>query len=236
MRRKYLNCSVVETTDGLAPALDGKTMRTPAGAPFVLSNRALADAIAAEWNAVGEKAEIDPKRMPVTRLATTAIDRVRAQRDKVIEEIAASGRTDLLCYRAEQPVSLIERQNAGWTPWLDWAQTRFAISLAVTQGVMPVAQDEVSIARLHQAVARFDDFALAALFNLTAMLGSLVLALAVLHDELEIERAADLAEIDAVFQAERWGEDNFAIKRRRDVRHDISQAGKFLALLSPSGS
>ncbi|MEO8558862.1 MAG: ATP12 family protein [Rhodospirillales bacterium] len=236
MRRKYLYCSVVETTDGLAPALDGKTMRTPAGAPFVLSNRALADAIAAEWNAVGEKAEIDPKRMAVTRLATTAIDRVRAQRDKVIEEIAAYGRTDLLCYRAEQPVSLIERQNAGWTPWLDWAQTRFAVDLAVTQGVMPVAQDEVSIARLHQAVARFDDFALAALFNLTAMLGSLVLALAVLHDELEIERAADLAEIDAVFQAERWGEDNFAIKRRRDVRHDISQVGKFLALLSPGGS
>lgn len=235
MRRKYLSCEVIATSEGFAPALDGKTMRTPAGEPFLLPNRTLAEGVAAEWNAVGEKAEIDPRLMPVTRLATTAIDRVRTQRDKVIEEIAAYGASDLLCYRAEQPASLVERQNAGWNPWLEWARTRLAASLAVTQGVMPIAQDKAAIERLRQAVARFDDFTLAGLFNLTAMLGSLVLALAVLHEELEIERAADLAEIDAVFQAERWGEDHFAIKRRRDVRRDIAEVGKFLALLSPSG-
>ena len=235
MRRKYLDCSVVETSEGFAPALDGKTMRTPAGLPFLLPNRALAEAVAVEWNAVGEKAEIDPKQMPVTRLATTAIDRARTQRDQVIDEITAYGRTDLLCYRAEQPASLVERQNVGWNPWLDWLQTRFGVSLAVTQGVMPIAQDEAAIEQLRQAVARFDDFALSGLFNLTVMLGSLVLALAVLQEELDVERAADLAEIDAVFQAERWGEDHFAIKRRRDVRHDIAQVGKYLALLSPSG-
>jgi chaperone required for assembly of F1-ATPase len=236
LRRKYLNCDVVAGGDGFALALDGKPMRTPGGAAFAVESRALADAIAAEWNAVADKGEISPKLMPMTRLATTAIDRVRPRRENVIDEIAAYGRTDLLCYRAEGPAELVARQAVAWNPWLEWAQSRFNAPLTVTEGVMPVIQDEASIDRLKQAIARFDEFALAGLFNLTAMLGSLVLALAVAHEELDIDTAASLAEIDAVFQAERWGEDSFATRQREDVKRDIAEVGKFLALLSRCGS
>jgi len=235
VRRKYLSCGVVETPQGFALALDSKPMRTPAGNPFAVANRSLAEAIAAEWNAIPEKAEVNPKTMPLTRLAATAIDRVGTQRDAVMSEIAAYGRTDLLCYRAERPDELVARQQAGWDPWLDWAATRFGAKLQPTQGVMPIPQDEAAIGRLQEAVAGFDDFALAGLFNLTAMLGSAVLALAVLHKELDIAQAAALAEIDAAFQAERWGEDSDALRRRQAVRRDIAEVGNFLSLLSRSG-
>jgi chaperone required for assembly of F1-ATPase len=234
VRRKYLNCSVEPGASGFGLALDGKPMRTPAGAPLVLPQRALAEAIAEEWNAVPDKGEIRPQIMPMTRLAATAIDRVAPQREKIIADIVAFGGSDLLCYRAERPSQLVERQAAGWDPWLVWIEQRFAVPLRSTQGVMPVAQDEAALERLRQGIMRFDDFALAALFNLTAMLGSAVLALAVLERELEIGEAATLAEIDAAFQAERWGEDRDAVLRREAVRRDIAEVGRFLALLSRS--
>src|SRR5690606_17753773 len=94
VRRKYVSCSVLETPEGYALALDGQRMRTPVGAPLVLQSRALAEAIATEWNAVGEKAEIKPAQMPMTRLAATAIDRVVPQRDAVVSDISAYGRAD----------------------------------------------------------------------------------------------------------------------------------------------
>jgi chaperone required for assembly of F1-ATPase len=235
VRRKYLDCSVVSGADGFSLILDGKPMRTPGGAAFAVGSRALADAIASEWNAVADKAQINPALMPMTRLAATAIDRVRPRRQEIIDEIAAYGRTDLLCYRAESPAELVARQAIGWNAWLEWAQSQLGVKLAVTEGVMPVTQDEAAIERLKQEIARFDEFTLAGLFNLTAMLGSLVLALAVVHAKLDFARAAALAEIDAVYQAERWGEDSFATRRRDDVRRDIAEVGNFLALLSLSG-
>jgi chaperone required for assembly of F1-ATPase len=214
--------------------LDGKPMRTPAGMAFVLPMRALAEAIAGEWNAVPEKGEIKPQFMPMTRLAATALDRVASQRAKVVEEITAYGRSDLLCYRAERPMELVARQKAVWDQWLEWLKRRHGVTLNITQGVMPVAQDDTEIEKLRRAIASVDDFALAGLFNLTAMLGSVVLALAVQAGELDAERAAAVAEIDAMFQAERWGEDVEATRQREAVRRDIATVGRYLTFLSPS--
>lgn len=235
MRRKYQSCTVNTAAGGYELALDDRPMRTPAGRPFVVGSPALAEVIAAEWNAVPEKGEIRPLAMPMTRLAVTAIDRVAGQRDKVVDDIVAYGRSDLLCYRAEQPVELAVRQAAGWDPWLDWVLRRYGAGLRSTQGVMPIVQDEAAIVRLRQAVAGYDDFTLAALFNLTTLLGSLVLALAVLAGDLPLDQASSLAEIDAAFQVERWGEDLEATRRREAVRRDIAGIGQFLSLLSQGG-
>lgn len=235
MRRKYQSCAARTVEGGFELALDGKAMRTPAGQPFVVARQALAEAVAAEWNAVPANGEIRPLAMPMTRLAVTAIDRIPGQRQKVVDDIAAYGRSDLLCYRAERPAELVARQAARWDPWLGWVASRYRAALKPTAGVMPVAQDEAAIARLREAVASFDDFSLTALFNLTGLLGSLVLALAVLEGELDLEQAGSLAEIDATYQAERWGEDAEASRRREAVRRDIAGIGQFLSLLSQGG-
>src|SRR5689334_15159030 len=54
--------------------LDGRPARTPARHPLSLPTRAAAEAVAAEWQAVG--AEIDPTAMPMTRLVNSALDGV----------------------------------------------------------------------------------------------------------------------------------------------------------------
>jgi len=63
----------VAVTEQFGIALDGRSVKTPLKAPLVLPNRALAEAVAAEWNAQIEV--INPQVMPLTKLANTAIDR-----------------------------------------------------------------------------------------------------------------------------------------------------------------
>src|SRR5262249_38436857 len=97
--------------------LDGKPVRTPAGHSLVLKGRKVAEAVADEWRAQGGK--IDPAKMMLTKLANTAIDRVAPDRAEAVRQIVAFGRSDLLCYRAQAPIDLVERQDSVWGPLLD---------------------------------------------------------------------------------------------------------------------
>ena len=111
MKRFYKETAVEAGDGGFRVLLDGKPMRTPAKAVLVVPTRALAEAIAAEWREVPEKAEINVSHLPLTRLAATGLDRVTSQRERVIEDTAKYAGSDLLCYRAPAPSSLVERQH-----------------------------------------------------------------------------------------------------------------------------
>src|SRR5262249_60974336 len=134
MRRFYKAPAVDGGDGGWRVLLDGKPMRTPAKALLVTPTRGLADAIAAEWSAVPEQAEINAAHLPLTRLAATGLDRVTSQRERVIDDTAKYAATDLLCYRARDPSSLVERQQRIWQPLLDWAAERYGARLVPVQG------------------------------------------------------------------------------------------------------
>lgn len=231
MRRFYNSVDTAPGPQGVGVTLDGKPIRSPAGRRFAVPSAALAEAIAAEWAAVPEKGEIKPESMPLTRLAMTGLDRAADQRDKVIADISAYGASDLLCYRAAEPGALVAKQTAGWDPLLVWAQEALGARLLVTVGVMPVPQSDEALAALRRPLETCTDLELSALFQLTAGFGSLVLALAVLKGRITAEQGSDLAEIDALWQLERWGEDAEAEARRVRLRGDMLAAGRFLTLL-----
>lgn len=229
LKRFYKICAVEHTDDGHAVTLDGRSIKTPGKAPLVLPSKPLADVVAGEWEAQDE--EIDTGSMPMTQFASTAVDRVVPRRDTVIDDIAAYGRTDLLCYRAEHPAALVERQAAVWQPLLDWAALRYDAPLLVTGGVIPVDQPDNSLAAVRTAVAESDDFALSGLYSLTVACGSVVLALAVRESEIEPEAAYAASQLDETWQVEQWGSDPEAESRRERLRTDIHAAARYLALL-----
>ena len=231
MRRFYKSVEIATGPNGHQVTLDGKPIRTPAGRPFLVLAAALARAIAGEWASAPPEGEIKPLQMPMTRLAMTALDRVADQREKVVSDIAAYGGSDLLCYRAEGPAELVARQASAWDPLLHWARTEHGIDLAVTAGVMPVPQPDEVLTQVRVVVERCDDFELSGLFQLAAGYGSVILALAVLDGRISAQQGCDLAEIDAAWQAERWGEDVEAGRQRARVRADMLAAGSFLANL-----
>jgi chaperone required for assembly of F1-ATPase len=231
MKRFYKDTGVEEGEDGFRVLLDGKPMRTPAKAILLVPTRALAEAIAAEWAGVPEKAEINAAHLPLTRLAATGIDRVVARRDDVIADTAKYAGSDLLCYRATAPDSLVKLQQELWQPLLDWAAERHGARLVTANGIAFVDQPAEAKARLQASVSAHGDLALSALYNLTHTAGSVVIALAVSEGRLDAATAFAAAQMDELYQVDRWGDDPLAEKHREGVRRDIEACARFLSLL-----
>jgi len=214
--------------EGFALKRGGRLLRTPAGLALVLPTRALALALAAEWNETAD----DPARRPLTRLANTAIDRVRAGRRRVESELANSIHTDLLCYREENEPRLAAREGATWDPLLDWVAENFRARLRVTAGIAPTAQPAEALDAVQSALARESDFALAALHAAAALTGSLVLAMALAHGHCTVDEAWSAATIEESWQAERWGRDAEAEARAGRRKAELNLLARFLALLA----
>ncbi|MTH34803.1 ATPase [Paracoccus limosus] len=207
-RRFWKAASVRPCDGGWEIMLDDRPLRTPGKLALTLPTRALAEAVAAEWDAPADV--IDPNKMPLTRAANSALERVTPQFEAVADMLADYGGTDLLCYRAEAPDALVEAQAAGWDPLVDWAATTLGAPLRVTQGVLPVAQADSSLLKLRAEVGALDPLGLTALHDLVTLPGSLILGLAVLRGRLSVDEAYALSRIDEEFQSDRWGRDEDA--------------------------
>ncbi len=229
MKRFYKSAGVTEAPEGFGVALDGKPVRTPAKRPLVVPTRALAEAIADEWLAQADT--VDPKRLPLTRLTSIALDLVAPRREAVVAEVAKYAGTDLVCYRVEQPPELAARQHAVWQPLIDWATLRFDAPLVVTSSILPVTQSPATLKAFESAVASYDSPRLAALHLATAACGSLVVALALIEGRIGPEAAFAAAELDESYEIERWGEDAEQAKRRQGLREEITVVARFIALL-----
>lgn len=232
MKRFWDRAEIAPESDGFRVLLDGRPVRLPGGAVLQLPARPLAEAIATEWAEAGggKGGDMSWSDVPLTRLAGTAQERISADLEAVVLEIVRYGETDLLCYLAEGPEPLVERQQSLWQPWLDWVALEYGANLRVTSGVMPVAQEPRALAALARAVAAQTPLALAALGVAVPALGSLVLGLAMAARRLDPSSAFALATLDETFQAELWGRDDDAEQRLRHIASDIAVAGRFLEL------
>lgn len=227
--KRFWTAALAEACDGgFTVKLDGRAVKTPAKRPLVVPTLTMAAAIAAEWDA--QQGLVRPETMPATRAANSALDKVAVQFDEVAALLAAYGESDLLCYRATGPEALVARQAAGWDPLLHWCATALQAPLVVTAGVVPVAQPVASTERLAALVAGFTPFELAALHDLVAITGSLVLALAVTRGRITVDEAWDLSRIDETWQAEQWGVDEAAAALEAARRAALTEAGRFFGL------
>lgn len=227
-RRFYKNATITPVEGGWGVLLDGKTLRSPAKRHFVLPTETLAAAIAEEWQSQAEK--IDPHSMPLMQFAATAIDRLADDRSSLIEEIAGYGHSDLICYRAEGPEALVRRQGERWQPLIAWVAERYDIALNITAGIVAVEQPAHTLATFRRVLEACDLYALTALAAVTGSAGSLVIALALAEGRLSADEAADAALLDELFQAEKWGSDPEAEKRRAAIRADLKAAKRFHSL------
>jgi chaperone required for assembly of F1-ATPase len=228
--------TTVTLDEDRAVYLDGKPVRTPGRVALALPTAALAEAVAAEWRAV--EGEIDPRAMPLTGLAKAAIDRVGADPALFARGLAAYAESDLLCYRADAPDDLVARQCAAWDPLLDWARGRYDVHIETATGILHRAQPAATLARLGEAIAARDAFALAALSPIVTIGGSLIAALALAEGAATPEQVWDAITLDEEYQAERWGRDRLAAAGIEARRRDFDAGVRFLLFgesISPEG-
>lgn len=226
-KRFWKEAAVTEAEDGFGIALDGRPVRTPGRAALLVPTRAMAEAIAAEWDAQGEL--LDPLSMPATRAANSAIEKVIPQRAGVIEALAEYGATDLLCYRAEAPADLVARQEAAWDPLLEWAREALGAPLKTTTGVMFAPQDAGALAALRAQLEGADAFELAALHDLIMLSGSLVIGLKA-RAPSDPGPLWEASRVDEIYQADAWGYDEEAVAAAAAKEEAFRAAHRFYQL------
>ncbi len=227
MKRFYKQVTVSEARGIL---LDMRPVLTPKKALLIVPNDGLANAVAEEWRAQGDK--IDLHSMKITGLANAAIDVIAPDVATFAASLAAYGESDVLCYRANDPPDLVARQLDLWEPTLDWAQTRYGVTFARISGIMHQPQPPETLNRLAAAIGARTPFELAALSHIVTINGSLVIALALIEGAIAAGAAFDAAHLDELWQVEKWGEDSFATQAREAHRADFLSACRFLILLN----
>jgi chaperone required for assembly of F1-ATPase len=233
-KRFYKEVAAAPVESGFALTLDGKSVRTPARAVLTLPTPSLAEAVAAEWRGQGE--HIDPATMPLTRMANTALDGVAGQMAAVAAEVSKFAASDLVFYRAGEPDSLVAAQNDAWTPVLAHAQSTLGARFICAEGVVFVEQPQASIAAVARAVemeaARADGaFRLTALYEMTALTGSVLIALALAQGALRFDEGWAAAHVDEDHQLRLWGADDEALARREMRLRDMRAAYELYAAL-----
>ena len=221
LKRFYEDVSVTGADDAYTVLLDGKPVKTPARDDLVVPTEALAGLIAREWAA--QRGGVKPETMPLTRLASTALDTTTANLSKVIAELMAFAGHDLLCYRAEVPLVLRTAEEDAWDPYLEWLENVYLVRLVVTTGIATVAQEQAGLKTLQDQLRQMDVFALTALHNATTLSGSMVLGLALMKGFRSSEEIWAAAHVDEDYQIAKWREDE-ENKAARAARADLWQA------------
>ncbi|MCP5088148.1 MAG: ATPase [Rhodobacteraceae bacterium] len=232
-KRFWTSADVFEAEGKYGISLDGRPVQTPAKARLLVPTKKIAQGIAAEWDAQEE--QIDPLSMPTTRWANAATDKVASQMEDVVGMLASYGDSDLLCYRAAGPETLVARQAEAWDPVLEWAAEQYDAPLASTTGVIPVKQSNQSVENLRVVLQRFDAFQLASVHDLVTISGSLILALAVFERKMSPQIAWSAARIDETWQKELWGEDEEAEAAEEVRRTAFMFAHQMLTMLVYKG-
>jgi len=210
-RRFHDTASTIAAAEGFAIELDRKGVRTPAGRVLAAPTQKLGQAIADEWDA--QRDLIDPAKMPLTRLANSIIDGVADSPAAVAAEIAKYLGTDLLCYRAGSPQGLVESQERHWGPILAWARDALSARFLLAEGVVPIAQPDTALAAARAAIPT-DPWRLGAVYTVTTLTGSALIALALQRGALTADAAWQAAHVDEDWNIAQWGEDDLALERR----------------------
>lgn len=225
-KRFYKQVAVGENDAGFDIRLDGRIVKTPLKRAFAVPSRDMAQVIAAEWDA--QETYIDPSTMIVTRLANTAVDRVREDEARIVTELTDFAASDLVCYRAGAPVPLVVRQSLHWDPVLDWVKATHNVQFICVEGIVHHAQPDTALAAISKALSAQDEFRLTAIHNITTLTGSALLAMMTAAGALSGEEAWAAAHADEDWQIEQWGGDEEAEARRAVRKHDFDATMQFL--------
>jgi chaperone required for assembly of F1-ATPase len=228
-KRFYKEVTVCAEGEGYSILLDGRPVRTPTKNALTVPTKPLAEAIAQEWAGQGER--IDPRTMPLSKLAITALDGVAKHLDDVAADIVKFAGSDMICYRAEAPEALTVLQASAWDPILAWARSALGARFNLAAGVMPVHQSQETLDKIAEAVRPYPAMALTALHVMTTLTGSALLALALASGRISAEEAWLKAHVDEDWQISRWGVDVEAAERRAHRHAEMMAAARFLELL-----
>ena len=229
LKRFYKTVSVEKTDNGYTVTLDGRSIKTPGKNLLEIEHERVAIDLAKEWDDQSEFINMDT--MHLTKVVNTAIDRIAPDPENVIQEMIDYTNSDLLCYRALEPESLVQCQSQAWDPVLDWLEETYDCRLHRIGGIMHKAQPEASLENIGTLLRSRDALMLAVLHNMTTLTGSCCLSIAVSDGFVSYHEAWEHTHVDEDWQIEQWGKDEDAIAHRQRRWLEMEKTGKLMLLL-----
>jgi chaperone required for assembly of F1-ATPase len=234
-KRFYAHAEAAAFESEFAVLLDGRPVLTPAKARLALPNLAAAQAVAAEWEAQDDK--INPTTLPLTRILNAALDGVAKATSEVVAEIVKYAGSDLVCYRAGEPVGLVKAQSEAWDPILTFIEADVGARFICAEGIIHVTQPASSLAAIQAKIVRMTDMevggaiALACLNVMTTLTGSALIAVTLASNAITLEQAWSVAHVDEDFQMRLWGADSEAMTRRAQRFAEMTAAERLWRLI-----
>jgi chaperone required for assembly of F1-ATPase len=229
LRKRFYKAAGTAEQDGShAVLLDGRAVRTPARRTLVAPTRALAQALAEEWES--QREVIDPAAMPLTRLANSIIDGVVEMPEPVQAEVAKYLGSDLVFYRAPGPPGLVARQMQHWDPVLAFARDELGARFILSEGIAFVSQPPEALATASAAIPS-EPWPLGAVNVITGLTGSALIALMLERGRISPDEAWAAAHVDEDWNMAQWGQDEQELQRRARREVEMRAAAKALQLL-----
>lgn len=219
---------MTQAAGGWQVTLDARALRTVGGAQQIVPSKALAEALAQEWDAQGEK--IDPKSMPLRDMVDYAVDVVAADPAAVITSTLAYGDTDTLLYRADPDEAIYAQQIAVWEPIVARFEADRSVQMVRVSGIVHRPQSPETLDILRGELEALSPYELAATQAMASLAASLVIALSVKADKDDPEALWQAASLEEEWQADEWGRDEEAEERRAKRARDFLKSCEMLRL------
>lgn len=152
---------------------------------------------------------------------------VAAHRSEIIDKLVQYSLTDMLFFWSNEE-DLIKLQETQWQPLLNWAKAEFETRFEITHELNVPEQQPGSGIRLRLFMEHLSDKELAAFYVAATNTRSVLLAAALVKGRINAEQAFKAAFLEELYQAEAWGPDEEAEKKRGEMKQELLEVEKFL--------
>ena len=209
--------------------LDNNILKTPLKNELIIPNAKIAEEIYKEWNQ--ETNFLNTDNMVFYGIISTSIDKIFDNRKQYVDDVLDFVNTDLICYRADKPIDLVQWQSKNWDPIISKVEKYINYKINIFKGIMPVRQDKQIHLKITTFLTEFSDLEIAVLHRITNITGSIFLTLCILKNDKIKKNAFELSYLDELWQAEKWGYEEEASKNRENINNELNRIIYFLDCL-----
>nr|XP_051685609.1 ATP synthase mitochondrial F1 complex assembly factor 2 isoform X3 [Oryctolagus cuniculus] len=173
-----------------------------------------------------------------TTLCNTSLDNpTQRSKDQLIQAAIKFLDTDTICYRVEEPETLVELQKNEWDPVIEWAENRYGVEIGSSTSIMGPSIPARTHKVLANHLASYNMWALQGIEFVVTQLKSMVLTLGLTDLHLTVEQAVLLSRLEEEYQIQKWGNVEWAHDYElQELRARTAAGTLFIHLCSQSST
>ncbi len=155
-----------------------------------------------------------------------AVHEIVNYREDIEIKLLEFAKTDLLFFWSEKN-DLYLRQKKEWQPILDWVEDTLLVKINTTSK-LDVPNNEELQNSLKGLFVKMTEKELACYYAAALNMKSVLLALALVKGKIDAKEAGKLSYLEELWQNEMWGNDEEAIKRRKERCDELVEIESYL--------